>query len=127
MQPHFFISDCDGALYDTRVPNWSSLPPLRPNYRRHAQAITNAAELKAALRAGAYAWPGGYPLYFVLQDGEALSFGAAKQNVRNILDALANPMRGNDWQVVALEINWEDADLRCAHTNERIPSAYGEG
>jgi len=28
--------------------------------------------------------------------------------------------------VIAAEVNWEDPDLYCADSNERIPSAYAE-
>jgi hypothetical protein len=39
---------------------------------------------------------------------------------------LNEPDRDAGWIAVRLEINYEDPDLYCAHTNERIPSAYGE-
>jgi hypothetical protein len=37
------------------------------------------SELKSILRAGPYAWPGGYPQYFIAGDGNALSFAAVHQ------------------------------------------------
>ena len=37
-----------------------------------------------------YAWPGGYPLYFVTSDGAALSFEAVLANWRNIVQAHFN-------------------------------------
>ena len=79
---------------------------------------------RRAIRNGPYAWPGGYPLYFVMADGEAISFEAAKQNRREILEAIRANHRNDEWLPVAFEINWEDGELRCAHTNERIESAY---
>jgi len=87
--------------------------------------IKTVHDFRRAVRHGPYAWPGGYPCYFVMSDGEALSFAAAKAETRNILVALATPQLRDDWAPVALEVNWEDNDLHCAHTNERIPSAYG--
>lgn len=72
-----------------------------------------------------YAWPGGYPRFFIMSDGEALSFDAAKANRRLILEAL----RDNDsdgWRPVACEINWEDRALTCAHSGKRIESAYAD-
>jgi hypothetical protein len=72
-----------------------------------------------------FAWPGGYPRYFICADGEALSFKAAKAERRNILEAIRDS-DGTGWQVVACEINWEDSDLICSHTNERIEPAYEE-
>jgi hypothetical protein len=88
--------------------------------------INSISDFRKAVRHGPYAWPGGYPCYFVLADGEALSFGAVKGNIREIVDAIAHPMPRNDWQVIGFEINWEDTDLICAHTGERIESAYGD-
>jgi hypothetical protein len=40
------------------------------------------SELKSILRAGPYAWPGGYPLYFLTIDGGTLSFAAVQAEVR---------------------------------------------
>lgn len=83
-----------------------------------------------ALRAGPYAWPGGYPCYFLLSDGETLSFKAAREEIRlvigAIIDGRENPHETSGWRVVAVDINWEDEDMVCAHSGERIESAYGE-
>lgn len=72
-----------------------------------------------------YAWPGGYPRYFIMSDGDALSFKAAKENADLIREAIASNSN-NGWRVVAVDINWEDHWLTCAHTGELIESAYGE-
>jgi len=120
---HLFASD-SGALYDTRQPDWSARPPLRAVYHRHVRDIRTAADVKACLRAGRWAWPGGYPLYFVARDGEALSFDSVRENLASVLtDTSAG--RG-DWAVVAVDINYEDSELTCCHSGARIPSAYGE-
>ena len=83
-------------------------------------------QLKEALRNGPYAWPGGYPLYFIAADGEALSFKAVQENLREVMRATCFRHYGEQWRVVGVDINWEDEHLYCAHSNERIPSAYGE-
>jgi hypothetical protein len=88
--------------------------------------INSISDFRKAMRHGPYAWPGGYPLYFVLHDGESLSFKAARENVRSILRSLVDPVDCGGWRPVAFEINWEDSELRCVHTGERIESAYGE-
>lgn len=72
-----------------------------------------------------YAWPGGYPRYFITSDGCALSFKAARAEKRNILEAIRDS-DNSGWQIVAVDINWEDPDLICDHTGERIESAYAE-
>lgn len=87
------------------------------------------ADFDAQLQAGAYAWPGGYPLYFVVSDGEAMSFEYAKANADLIRAAIAD--NGKDywqaeWRVIGCEVNWEDASLYCCGNNKRIESAYAE-
>lgn len=83
-------------------------------------------QLKEALRNGPYAWPGGYPLYFIAADGEALSFKAVQDNLKEVMRATYSKHYGNDWRVIGVQVNWEDQHLYCGHTDERIQSAYGE-
>jgi ribosomal protein L24E len=87
--------------------------------------INTISDFRKAMRNGPYAWPGGYPLYFITKDGAALSFKSAKAERRYILEAI----RDNDnsgWNVIAMDINWEDAELTCDHSGERIESAYAD-
>lgn len=84
------------------------------------------ADFDQALEDGAYAFPGGYPRYFVCIDGEALSFEAAQENAELIRAAIRDGDRNETWRVIGVDVNWEDAALFCCHTNERIPSAYAE-
>lgn len=86
--------------------------------------IRSISDFRRAMRHGPYAWPGGYPCYFITADGAALSFTAARLERRNILQALACNDTQSGWRVTGLDINWEDADLVCDHTGEPIPSAY---
>jgi len=94
--------------------------------------INSISDFRTAIRNGAYAWPGGYPLYFIMADGEAVSFAATKDKWtrRQIIEALADNARGaygdHSWFPVALEVNWENTELYCAVTNDRIESAYGD-
>jgi hypothetical protein len=87
--------------------------------------INSISDFRRAVRNGPYAWPGGYPLFFITSDGEALSFEAVRERRREILEALRDK-DNSGWRVVAVDVNWEDADLHCAHTNKRIESAYAE-
>lgn len=125
MQSYLFTSSGDGALYDTRAADWSRAAPLRANFNCHHSRIESAADLKATLRAGAYAWPGGYPLYFVTSDGAALSFESVRKELRSVLWSIKNRV-SDGWQVVACETNWEDSELVCDHSGARIPAAYGD-
>jgi hypothetical protein len=96
-----------------------------PDRKNDAYSIRTPEQFDLALSVGPYAWPGGYPKYFICQDGEALSWQAAEENKELIRQAIADKdMSG--WHVIAQDINWEDADLYCSHTNERIESAYAE-
>lgn len=122
---HLFLSSSDGALYDTRVSAWSGLPPLRSNYKMSHRDIDSVADLKATLRAGQYAWPGGYPMYFLASDGEAISFESARENFREIAQAIADH-DNSGWRIVAVDINYENPALYCAHSGKRIESAYAE-
>lgn len=33
---------------------------------------------------------------------------------------------GDGWEVVACAVNWEDSELTCDHSGERIESAYAD-
>jgi hypothetical protein len=88
--------------------------------------IRSISDFRRAMRHGPYVWPGGYPVYFVMSDGEALSFKEAKKNIRPILGALAENAKRDDWRPVALAVNWEDCNLWCSQSGEKIESAYGE-
>lgn len=86
--------------------------------------IKTISDFRAAMRNGPYAWPGGYPMFFWTADGGALSFAAVKKNRRIILEAIAGDCRSSGWRVNALEINWEEQDLFCDHTGQKIEAAY---
>ncbi|WP_316172868.1 hypothetical protein [Bradyrhizobium sp. SZCCHNRI2049] len=88
-------------------------------------AINSISDFRAAVRNGSYAWPGGYPLYFVTSDGAALSFDAAKAERRNILESIRDKS-SDGWRVVGCLINWEDSELVCDHTGKRIECAYAD-
>ena len=120
---HLFVSS-DGALHDTRRPDWSR-HPLRAGYKWTHGTIETTIQLRATLRAGPYAWPGGYPLFFLTSDGEALSFETVRAEYAQVSRAVRD--KSNDgWRVVGCTINYEDAELTCAHSGNRIESAYGE-
>ena len=84
-------------------------------------------QVKALLRNGPYAWPGGYPMFFVCTDGEPMSFAAARQNWRQVVGAhLPAAWSDKSFGIAAVLVNWEDPELRCCVNDERIPSAYSE-
>ena len=121
MLPAHFGCDGNGDLYDSR----KAYATVRKNYRYTHGEIKSVADLKATLRNGPYAWPGGYPLYFITSDGGALSFGTVEAEIHNVIDSLRRNSR-DGWLVVACDVNWEDSDLVDDHTGEAIESVYAD-
>ena len=70
-----------------------------------------------------WAWPGGYPVYYITADGGALCPGCARSAEA---DKLTTDSDDPQWYILAADVNYEDPDLTCDHCAERIPSAYAE-
>jgi hypothetical protein len=69
-----------------------------------------AEEIK---KIGPYAWPGGYPLFFLDKENNVLCYDCA------IKEDYSYP-------IVAYDANWEDPHLFCDDCGKRIESAYAE-
>lgn len=69
-----------------------------------------------------YAWPGLYPKFAITDDGGCLCKKCCKEQSKEIDSAFPN----DGWNIVAIDINWEDTFLSCDHCGEFIESAYGE-
>lgn len=125
MQQYYFVSESDGALYDTRVENWSH-NPLRVNYARHHSYIESVADMKATLRAGQFTFPGCYELFFIANDGGALCFDCAKGNYHQIAYSILGHIN-DGWRVVACDIadHYEDG-LYCDYCNKTLCESYNE-
>lgn len=116
----FFLASSGDLIRET-----GSVAPVRPGFSFHHHEINTGLQLRATLRAGPYAWPGGYPLFLLLSDGETLCFDCGVKEFRSIARSMRD--RSNDgWRVVGCDANYEDAGMHCAHCGERIPSAYSE-
>lgn len=63
----------------------------------------------------AYAWPGGYPLFYLDKHDNVLCPRCANEQDPD----------GDDAPVVG-DANWEDPSLYCDECSERIESAYAE-
>jgi hypothetical protein len=77
-----------------------------------------------SLRDGKYAH-GGYPKFWLTSDGGTLSYGACRSHAALIARAIRDN-NSEGWRVVACDINWEDPEMYCEDTGERIESAYAE-
>jgi hypothetical protein len=73
-----------------------------------------------------YAWPGGYTMYLTMSDGEPLSHSSAMENYDLIARAIERDDRESAWFPLGLEVNWEDGNLYCVHSNEKIEPIYGD-
>lgn len=81
----------------------------------------------------AFAWPGGYPIYYLFADGEVCCPDCA--NGQNGSEATILEGAGMfevnrtgldpGWTIVASDVHWEGDALQCAHCNAQIESAYG--
>jgi hypothetical protein len=96
------------------------------------QPFLTVDAFNAELADGHYAH-GGYPKYFIMADGGALSFKAAVAEQERIREAIAETVADDGWfnanapwLPIACDVNWEDAELTCDHTGARIESAYAE-
>ena len=85
---------------------------------------TQSKSLRLAdqLSASPYAWPGGYPLFAITNDGAAL----CKHCVKTERNSIGTTTGSDGWTVDALDVNWEYPDLYCEHCGARIESAYSE-
>lgn len=66
----------------------------------------------------AYAWPGGYDLYYVMDDGGVLCPACAN------LPEVHIGGEADGWRLECADANYEDDDLFCAHCNAQIPASY---
>lgn len=74
-----------------------------------------------------YAFPGGYTIYYVCQDGSTLCANCANEqeqvNAANLVD------RGENWNlasetIIGVDCNYEDCHLYCDNCSKRIEPSY---
>ena len=74
----------------------------------------------AELRKNPFAWPGGYAIHAVLDDGEILCHKCIHE---------PEVHEGGDpdgWRYEGAEVYWEGPATLCAHCNNAILSEYGD-
>lgn len=91
----------------------------------HHSTIATGLQYRETLRAGPYAWPGGYPLILVCDDGGVLCFECGRSEAPQILRAIRGK-EGNGWRVIGCQVHEEGPPENCSHCGRAIPSAYGE-
>ena len=78
--------------------------------------------LREYLEHGPAAWPGGYPVYAYMSDGEALCFECTRDSDEVHEDASCR----DGWCFVGADVYWEGPTMQCAHCNGDLESAYGD-
>lgn len=71
-----------------------------------------------------YAWPGGYPLYYVQRNIHTRGEFIVCPSCARATDGDPAYSDYDDYMIVAGEVNWGDVDLHCEACRDRIPSAY---
>lgn len=91
---------------------------------QHHPVIRTGRAFRESLRAGPYAWPGGYAVVYVCDDGAALCAKCAKSEAPQIIGAIRAGAR-NGWRVIGCRIV-EDFDEfsreTCAHCDAELTS-----
>ncbi len=80
-------------------------------------------DLIRSLREGRFTSVGSYPKFWLASDGETLSYAAVMENLWQVARATRDG-ESSGWAIVGCDVNWEDGDMLCAHTNEPIECAY---
>lgn len=86
-------------------------------------------DLARDLREGPFTSVGSYPKFWVTEDGAALSHAAVMADAKRYLRATGGDVEtceALDYRIIGCDINYENTDLFCDETGERIPSAYAE-
>lgn len=73
----------------------------------------------------AYAWPGGYPIIYVMEDSDVLCPPCV--NGENGSEVGSPDVDGDpQWTVAVCDCYWEGPVLYCGHCGGEIESAYGD-
>lgn len=85
--------------------------------------IENVHDLMESLREGRYTSLGSYPKFYLCHDGGVLSHDAVMENLFLIGRSIRDK-DNNGWRIVGVYVNYEDGELFCSHSGEKIPAAY---
>ena len=95
--------------------NWAV---VREQYNYHHRNITIPRELASTIRAGKYAWPGGYEVFFITSDGGVICHSCTVAKYWNIADSVRRDI-DDGWRIVGAEcsanIDNIDGEMYCDH------------
>lgn len=87
--------------------------------------ITDDCYKRAGVEVGeqlpSYAWPGGYPVFYLCADNGILCSACA-----NSADVREADPDDSQWRVEACDINYDDGGLYCDNCDAQIESAYDD-
>jgi hypothetical protein len=89
-------------------------------------------EVDSSLKPIAYAWPGGYPVFYLARQGYRndetgeLEYSQYDRSEFVCCPKCAGNTADSDIILVASDVNWEDLELYCDMCSKRIESAYAE-
>lgn len=69
----------------------------------------------------AYAWPGGYEIYYIVHDGGVLCHNCANDELMRTIDP-----DDDQFYIIDSDVLWEGPSIYCDHCNREIQSAYGD-
>ena len=72
---------------------------------------------------GEYAFPGGYQMFMVAEDGSVICYDCSKDEKRAIASSILNHIN-DGWRIVGRDINYENPDLYCDNCGDKIKSSY---
>lgn len=73
-----------------------------------------------------YAFPGGYPIYYITADGGILCPDCVNDNLARIRQVDTQCPDDDQWRVIAVEIHEEGSPIQCDNCYKQIESAYGD-
>jgi hypothetical protein len=115
---------CAGEWDSVALKEWMPFytPELSPRAIRLGRMTSGMREqADAEGKLDAYAWPGGYPIFYVVNDSDVCCVGCANDHETGLS---VFGVKGRDL-ISGSDINWEDPDLWC-DCGGRIESAYAE-
>jgi len=74
----------------------------------------------------AYAFPGGYPMYYLAADYGVLCPACVNANRELIEKADPDCPSDDQWRLIAADINYEGDSLVCENCGAQIEAAYSE-
>lgn len=70
---------------------------------------------------GAYAWPGGYEIYYIVHDGGVLCHHCANNELMHTIDP-----ENDQFYITGADVHWEGPPIYCDHCAREVQSVHGD-